>query len=295
MFQGCVVPLSAGPGGLCYQSGLGAGDTSIQVLHFEITCFGDLLNQVFFWSWPSTNNFRLLELCFSVWWGFLSPLWPGRESVCHAFSQEILARCSKTDHSSFIYLLLQPSWCGHGWPWKYICKWDILSTGWHLLAPKASEWRMWSLPESFQWMEIFWRRNLHKCYSQVLIVSSSIRQISYFFQAGCCSNMVVLLVAWKWILLLPGDLLCLELWQQPPSPFQTPEGETQAVVSWDSLLLGYCLAMVLVLWKVSYNWLLNLHQVAIGLSQLLLHLTSTKLYIVKPLDLIATLIAFYAR
>jgi len=59
--------------------------------------------------------------------------------------------------------------------------------------------------------------------------------------------------------------------------FQTPEGETQAVVSWDSLLLGYSLAMV-----------------AVGLSQILLRLTSTKLYIVKSLDLIATLIAFYA-
>merc|ERR1712055_133915 len=34
--------------------------------------------------------------------------------------------------------------------------------------------------------------------------------------------------------------------------------------------------------------------VAVGLSQILLRLNSTKLYIVKPLDLIATLIAFYA-
>jgi len=59
--------------------------------------------------------------------------------------------------------------------------------------------------------------------------------------------------------------------------FQTPEGETQEVVSWDSLLLGYFLAMV-----------------AFGLSQILLRLTSTKLYIVKPIDLIATLAGFYA-
>jgi len=59
--------------------------------------------------------------------------------------------------------------------------------------------------------------------------------------------------------------------------FQTPEGETQDVVSYDSLLLGYTLAMV-----------------TVCLSQLLLQLTSTKLWVVRPLDLLATLLAFYA-
>lgn len=59
--------------------------------------------------------------------------------------------------------------------------------------------------------------------------------------------------------------------------FQTPEGETQDVVSYDSLLLGYTLAMV-----------------TVCLSQLLLQLTSTKLWVVRPLDLLATLFAFYA-
>jgi len=58
--------------------------------------------------------------------------------------------------------------------------------------------------------------------------------------------------------------------------FQSPEAEVE-VVSWDSLLLGYTLALV-----------------TVGLSQLLLRLTTTKLYIVKPLDILATLTAFYA-
>jgi len=72
--------------------------------------------------------------------------------------------------------------------------------------------------------------------------------------------------------------------------FQTPEGETQDVVSYDSLLLGYTLAMVGVLLSP-----LSSLQVTVCLSQLLLHLTSTKLWVVRPLDLLATLLAFYAR
>jgi len=59
--------------------------------------------------------------------------------------------------------------------------------------------------------------------------------------------------------------------------FQTPEGEVQEVVSWDSLLLGYSLAMV-----------------AVFLSQVLQRLSTTKLYVQKPIDLAASLLAFYA-
>jgi len=59
--------------------------------------------------------------------------------------------------------------------------------------------------------------------------------------------------------------------------FQTPEGEVQEVVSWDSLLLGYSLAMV-----------------AVFLSQVLQRLSTTKLYIQRPIDLAASLLAFYA-
>jgi len=59
--------------------------------------------------------------------------------------------------------------------------------------------------------------------------------------------------------------------------FQTPDDAELETVSWDSLLLGYCLAMV-----------------SVSLSQLLLRLNCTKLYIVKPLDLLTTILAFYA-
>lgn len=59
--------------------------------------------------------------------------------------------------------------------------------------------------------------------------------------------------------------------------FQTPEGETDEVVSWDSLLVGYIAAMV-----------------SVALSQVLLGLHSTKLYVNLILDWLTTLLAFFA-
>jgi len=59
--------------------------------------------------------------------------------------------------------------------------------------------------------------------------------------------------------------------------YQTPEGEKEELVSYDSLLLGYALAMV-----------------SVGLSQFLLDTKTTKLYVIRALDLFTTLVAFYA-
>lgn len=59
--------------------------------------------------------------------------------------------------------------------------------------------------------------------------------------------------------------------------FQTPEGEKEEVVSYDSLLLGYFLAMI-----------------SVGLSQYLLNLKTTKLYVVRALDIFTSILAFYS-
>jgi len=59
--------------------------------------------------------------------------------------------------------------------------------------------------------------------------------------------------------------------------FQTPEGEKFEVVSWDSLLVGYTAAMI-----------------SVSLSQTLLGLNSTKLYVGLTFDWLTTMLAFFA-
>ena len=150
-----------------------------------------------------------------------------------------------------INVLLQPSWCGYGWTWNNICKWDLFPTG------KDSFSKNWLKCKLFQNPSSGWRFFGDVIFTNVIVRYCWIFHHHSFIQNPYFCRQVVVLTWWScWS--LENEFFYFQVTLNvnfhnfnyiQPTTFQTPEGETQAVVSWDSLLLGYSLAMVLFLIK----------------------------------------------
>ena len=88
-----------------------------------------------------------------------------------------------------INVLLQPSWCGYGWTWNNICKWDLFPTG------KDSFSKNWLKCELFQNPSSGWRFFGDVIFTNVVVRYSWIHHQSDHYHF--CFRQVVVLTWWS--------------------------------------------------------------------------------------------------